>query len=74
MKIREYSVAFNYCYTTVDTETGKKSDFYLANSLIYALPSLQKKCINILDEEMISHNVELHFELFFLCMNLHFLN
>lgn len=24
VEIREYSVTFNYCYTTVDTETGKK--------------------------------------------------
>lgn len=62
MERREYSVTFNYCYTTVDTETGEKRDFYLANS--YALTSLQKMYINISDGELTSHNVELHFEFF----------
>lgn len=52
-----------------------KRDFYLSSTLIYALTSLQKKCISIFDGEMTSRNAELYFDFFFfLCMNLHFLN
>lgn len=43
----------------------EKRDFYLSSTLIYALTSLQKKCINIFDGEMTSHNAELHFDFFF---------